>query len=120
MIVAFSVAMSVPLAETYEVTAYTANAESTGKAPGHPAFGITASGARVREGVTAACPPELPFGTRVHIEGVGERVCTDRGGAIKGRRLDVYIADRSEALRFGRRKLSVTICAKSELARLIR
>lgn len=91
------------------MTAYTAGPESTGKAPGHPAYGITASGTRVREGVTAACPPEMPFGTRVHIEGVGERVCQDRGGAIKGRRLDVYIADRSEALRFGRQTLEVEI-----------
>ncbi|MBR8661151.1 3D domain-containing protein [Brevibacillus sp. NL20B1] len=116
MLTAFSVVTSVPLAETelYEVTAYSVGDDFT---PGH---GITASGARVREGITAACPPELPFGTRVHIEGVGERVCLDRGGAIKGRRLDVYIADRSEALRFGRRKLSVTICAKSEIERLIR
>lgn len=117
MIVAFSVAMSVPLAETYEVTAYTAGPESTGKTPGHPAYGITASGARVREGVTAACPPELPFGTRVHIEGVGERVCLDRGGAIKGRRLDVYIADRSEALRFGRKKALVIVREIGDRAR---
>ncbi|WP_413541957.1 3D domain-containing protein [Brevibacillus sp. WF146] len=116
MLTAISVATSVPFAETelYEVTAYSVSDDFT------PAHGITASGERVREGVTAACPPELPFGTRVHIEGVGERVCQDRGGAIKGRRVDVYIADRSEALRFGRRKLGVTICAKSELARLIR
>ncbi|WP_338461597.1 3D domain-containing protein [Brevibacillus borstelensis] len=91
------------------MTAYTSGPESTGKAPGHPAYGITASGARVREGVTAACPPELPFGTRVLIAGVGERTCLDRGGAIKGRRLDVYIADRSEALRFGRKKALVSV-----------
>ena len=109
MIVAISFAMSVPLAETYEVTAYTSGPESTGKSPGHPAYGITASGARVREGTTVACPPELPFGTRVHIAGVGERTCLDRGSAIKGRRLDVYIADRSEALRFGRKKVPVIV-----------
>ncbi|QHZ58619.1 hypothetical protein M655_024945 [Brevibacillus sp. NSP2.1] len=117
MLTAISVATSVPLAETelYEVTAYTAGPESTGKTRDHPAHGITASGARVREGITAACPPELPFGTRVHIEGVGERVCLDRGGAIKGRRLDVYIADRSEALRFGRRKLEVEIIERGTI-----
>lgn len=109
MIVAFSVAMSVPLAETYEVTAYSVGDDFT------PSHGITASGARVREGLTAACPPEIPFGTRVHIAGVGERVCLDRGGAIKGRRLDVYIADRSEALRFGRRKLEVEIIERGTI-----
>ncbi|WNF08390.1 3D domain-containing protein [Brevibacillus borstelensis] len=43
------------------------------------------------------------------MAGVGERTCLDRGGAIKGRRLDVYIADRSEALRFGRKKALVLV-----------
>lgn len=103
--------------ETYEekhddvfiVTAYTANAESTGKSPGHPAYGITASGKRVEDGVTIACPPELPFGTRVEIEGVGERICTDRGGAIKGKRIDLYIARLDDALEFGRQELRVRI-----------
>lgn len=95
--------------ETYEVTAYTANAESTGKSPGHPAYGITASGKRVEDGVTIACPKELPFNTRVEIEGVGERICEDRGGAIKGKRIDLYIARLDDALEFGRQELRVRI-----------
>jgi 3D (Asp-Asp-Asp) domain-containing protein len=95
--------------ETYEVTAYTAGAESTGKSPIHPAYGITASGKRVEAGVTIACPKEIPFGTRVEIEGVGERVCHDRGGAIKGRKLDLYIPSLQEAREFGRRKLKIRI-----------
>jgi 3D (Asp-Asp-Asp) domain-containing protein len=37
-----------------------------------------------------ACPPEYPLGTRFEIEGIGELVCRDRGGAIKDRRLDVW------------------------------
>src|SRR5690606_7201420 len=36
--------------QTFEVTAYTAGAESTGKTPSDPAYGITASGEKVREG----------------------------------------------------------------------
>lgn len=96
-------------AETYEITAYTAGPESTGKRPGDPGFGITTSGKRVKEGETIACPPEIALGTPVFIEDVGLRVCRDRGGAIKGKRLDVYIADLDEALAFGRRDLKAIV-----------
>ena len=37
-----------------------------------------------------ACPPEFPLGTKFVIEGIGSVVCTDRGGSIKGRRLDLH------------------------------
>lgn len=53
--------------------------------------GITKSGVRAIEGVTIACPPELPFRTRLVIEGVGVRVCEDRGADIVGRRLDLFM-----------------------------
>lgn len=39
---------------------------------------------------TVACPPELPFGTRLGIKEIGRVTCVDRGGAIKGRRLDLW------------------------------
>jgi 3D (Asp-Asp-Asp) domain-containing protein len=93
----------------YEVTAYTSNFESTGKHPNDPAYGITASGEHVREGVTAACPPSMAFGTRLEIEGVGERVCSDRGGAITEGRLDLYIANLKDAQAFGRQRLNVRV-----------
>jgi 3D (Asp-Asp-Asp) domain-containing protein len=94
---------------TFEVTAYTAGEESTGKQLGDAGYGITASGEHVREGVTIACPPSMAFGTRLEIEGIGERVCTDRGGAIKEGRLDIYIAELEEARQFGRQWLNVRI-----------
>jgi 3D (Asp-Asp-Asp) domain-containing protein len=95
--------------QTFEVTAYTAGPESTGKQPGDTGYGITASGEHVRENYTVACPPSMAFGTRLEIEGVGERVCTDRGGAIKEGRLDIYIAEIKDALAFGRQWLNVRI-----------
>jgi 3D (Asp-Asp-Asp) domain-containing protein len=98
-----------PLWQTFEVTAYTAGEESTGKQPGDIGYGITASGEHVRENYTIACPPSLPFGQRLEIEGVGERVCTDRGGAIKEGRLDVYIPKLKDALAFGRQTVEVRI-----------
>lgn len=73
-------------------------------------YGVTASGKRVEEGVTVACPPRFPFGTRIHIPYFDNTfTCTDRGGAIKGKRLDVYIPELNKALRFGRRQLLVKI-----------
>lgn len=54
---------------------------------------VTASGYRLKPEdayKVAACPPELPFGTVLKIDGLGEVVCRDRGGAIKKRRIDIW------------------------------
>lgn len=87
------------------LTAYTAGIESTGKAPGHPAYGITASGARVREGRTIAVDPKvIPIGATVYIEGIGLRVAEDTGSAIRGAKIDVYMNDVNDARQFGVKK----------------
>lgn len=96
----------------FEVTAYTAGYESTGKRPGDIGYGVTSSGEYVMEGVTVACPKSLAFGTRLYIEGVGYRVCHDLGGDITQGRLDVYIADLGQAQVFGRQTLKVRILRK--------
>ncbi|MGI6030719.1 MAG: 3D domain-containing protein [Eubacteriales bacterium] len=74
---------------TYSLTAYCPCEKCCGKTPSDPGYGITASGAVAQEGVTIAMD-KFPFGTRVYIEGVGERVVQDRGGAIKGNRIDIF------------------------------
>lgn len=43
-----------------------------------------------------ACPPELPFGTKIIIEGQREWMCMDRGGAIV-KEGDVYWIDQLTA-----------------------
>lgn len=97
-----SAASSRSLLGHFTLTAYTAGPESTGKSPGHPAYGITASGKKVQPGVTVAADPNvIPLGSTVYIEGIGQRVVHDTGGAIKGNKIDVYIPDLSEARRFG-------------------
>ncbi|HBU90239.1 MAG TPA: hypothetical protein DEB53_03370 [Bacillus pumilus] len=100
------------LAQTYEVTAYTNGAESTGKSAGHPDYGVTASGARTKTGHTIACPPSMAFGTRLNIEGIGVRTCEDRGGAITEGHIDLYVAGVSEAQAFGRQRLKAEIITK--------
>ncbi|MCE5295403.1 MAG: 3D domain-containing protein [Chlamydiales bacterium] len=84
------------------VTAYTASYEECGKTDG-----ITASGTRAIEGRTVACD-FLSFGTQVIISGQTYTV-EDRIGSGHPSKLDVYMEDRQEALRFGRRQLEVEI-----------
>ena len=91
----------------YTVTAFTSGVESTGKQPGHPLYGVTASGKKVKEGITIACPPQIELGTKLYIEDIGVRICEDRGGKIKGAKLDLYIASLPAAQSFGRQKLEV-------------
>ncbi|WP_428828506.1 3D domain-containing protein [Bacillus altitudinis] len=98
--------------QTYEVTAYTNGAESTGKSAGEPDYGITASGARTKTGHTIACPPSMAFGARLNIEGIGVRTCEDRGGAITEGHIDLYVAGVAEARSFGRQRLKAEIITK--------
>jgi 3D (Asp-Asp-Asp) domain-containing protein len=94
----------------FTVTAYTAGKESTGKQPGDPGYGVTASGKEVQENRTLACPPSLAFGTKVHIPELNQTyTCEDRGSAITNGRLDVFVADLDDALEFGVKELQVQI-----------
>lgn len=84
------------------LTAYTAGYESTGKTPSHPAYGITYSGSKATEGRTIAVDPEvIPLGSLVYIEGIGLRKAEDVGSAIKGNRIDIFMEDVDQALKFG-------------------
>lgn len=85
---------------TINASAYTAAADECGKNDG-----ITASGLKVKENRTLACPSSFPFGTKIQIEGIGTLVCEDRGGAIKGNHFDIYVETKKEAFAFGRQKL---------------
>jgi len=85
-------------------SAYTAAADECGKSDG-----ITASGIKVAESRTLACPPSYPFGTKIAIEGVGVLRCEDRGGAIKGNHFDIYMETKDEAFALGRQNLVAEI-----------
>ncbi|GMK48442.1 3D domain-containing protein [Paenibacillus glycanilyticus] len=87
------------------LTAYSAGVASTGKDESHPGYGITASGAKVKEGRTIAVDPDvIPIGWWVYIEGIGFRRAEDTGSAINGNKIDVYFDSTSYANKFGRKK----------------
>ncbi len=99
--------------KTFTVTAYSNHVRSTGKSSGDNEYGITASGKKTREGVTIAADWRvLPKGTKVFIEGIGIRIVQDKGGAIKGNKIDLYFEDEDDAWEFGRQKLKVHIISK--------
>ena len=76
------------------------------------AYPITASGTRVRAGRTVAVDPRvIPLGSRVYIEGIGERVAEDTGGKVKGHHIDVYVPNPPQARKFGVQRAKVTVLA---------
>jgi len=88
--------------------------EATGYDPGprscgRYASGYTAVGLRAGEGVVAVDPRVIPLGTRLYVEGYGECVAADVGGAIKGRRIDLGFDSYREAMNWGRRMVRVRI-----------
>lgn len=96
----------------YEATAYCSCEKCCGSWALIRPDGIvyTASGAVAEQGVTIAADWDvLPPGTVVYIDGLGERVVQDRGGAIKGNAVDIYFEDHEEALVFGRQAVRLYI-----------
>ena len=71
--------------------------------------GQTASGVRAHYGTVAADTAVLPFGTVIEIPGYGYGRVEDRGGAIRGKRLDLWFPSHEAALRWGRKRIRVRI-----------
>lgn len=98
-----------------KATSYTASFADTGKHPGDPGFGITATGVKAKRGIIAVDPKVIPLGTRVYVEvpgaapDYGYAVAADVGSAIKGNKIDVYL-DSTEAVNaWGVKKVRVYI-----------
>ncbi|MDQ0177915.1 G5 and 3D domain-containing protein [Bacillus chungangensis] len=75
--------------------------------------GVTATGINLRENpglkVVAVDPSVIPLGSKVHVEGYGYAVAGDTGGAIKGNKIDVFIPDKTQAYRWGVKKVKVKV-----------
>ncbi|WP_223555657.1 LysM peptidoglycan-binding and 3D domain-containing protein [Lysinibacillus sphaericus] len=90
---------------TVEASAYTASCEGC--------TGITATGINLKTNpnakVISVDPTVIPLGSKVYVEGYGEAIAGDTGGAIKGNRIDVFFPSQQDAINFGVKKLKVTI-----------
>jgi 3D (Asp-Asp-Asp) domain-containing protein len=74
--------------------------------------GETASGSMARKGTIAADTSVYPFGTVMFIEGYGYGRVEDRGGAIKGARIDLFFNSHQQALEWGRQQQLVKVWRK--------
>lgn len=113
-----------PIERTMEVTGYCRCGSCTGwrrnwygravyaygSQEGQPKeVGITASGSRARVGTIAADTRRYPFGTIMYVPGYGYGRVEDRGGAIKGEKIDLYFKSHAAALEWGRQTRSVKV-----------
>ncbi|MCR1287513.1 peptidoglycan-binding protein [Shouchella clausii] len=88
-----------------EATAYSADCNGCS--------GVTATGidlkANPNQKVIAVDPSVIPLGSRVYVEGYGEAIAGDTGGAISGNKIDVFVPSQSDAINFGRKTVKVTV-----------
>ena len=87
----------------YKITAYCPCSKCCGKSNG-----ITASGTKAKAGRTVAASSKFAMGTKLNINGHIYTV-EDRGGAINGNKIDIYVNSHSEALRWGVKYLPVSV-----------
>lgn len=69
----------------------------------------TATGTWPKRGTLAVDPRVIPLGTRIYIPGYGVGVAEDTGGAVRGNVIDLFFETRDEAIRWGRRNVTVYI-----------
>jgi 3D (Asp-Asp-Asp) domain-containing protein len=80
---------------------------SVGAVPGWDFSGdprLTASGEKLVPGETAAAGPNVPFGTRIYVEGLGWFTVHDRGSAIGPNDIDLAVESKEESIIFGKQQ----------------
>lgn len=87
----------------YKITAYCPCAKCCGKTNGRTASGTTATPGR-----TVAASSQFAFGTKLNIGGHVYTV-EDRGGAINGNKIDIFVSSHAQALQWGVRYLPVSV-----------
>lgn len=88
-----------------EATAYTASCDGCS--------GITSTGIDLKANpnakVISVDPSVIPLGSKVLVEGYGEAIAGDTGGAIKGKKIDVFVPTKQDAIDFGVKTLKVKV-----------
>lgn len=90
---------------TVTATAYTAYCKGCS---GTTAYGIDLR-ANPNQKVIAVDPRIIPLGSKVWVEGYGEAVAGDTGGAIKGKKIDVFIPSHSNAMKWGVKTVKIRV-----------
>ena len=88
---------------TYKITAYCPCSKCCGKTTGR-----TASGTKATAGRTVAASSKFAFGTKLNIGGHIYTV-EDRGGAVNGNKIDIFVNTHAEALQWGVRYMNVSV-----------
>ena len=90
---------------TVEASAYTASCRGCS--------GLTSTGFNLKthpnDKIIAVDPKVIPLGSKVYVEGYGYAIAADSGGGIKGKKIDVFIPSKQKAIRFGVKRLVVSI-----------
>ncbi|RUQ28299.1 LysM peptidoglycan-binding domain-containing protein [Peribacillus cavernae] len=95
-----------------------ASKELTARATGYTAYcegcsGVTATGVDLKANpdakVIAVDPNVIPLGSKVYVEGYGYATAADTGGAIKGNKIDLYFQNKSDAINWGAKQVSVKV-----------
>lgn len=79
------------------------------RATAYSSGSVTATGGSVGYGVVAVDPQIIPLGSSLYIEGYGDGVALDTGGAIKGNRVDLYMNSEEAANSWGVRSVVVYV-----------
>ncbi|MGP6149686.1 3D domain-containing protein [Priestia flexa] len=90
---------------TVTATAYTGSCKGCS--------GITATGINLKKNpnlkVISVDPKVIKLGSKVWVEGYGTAIAGDKGSAIRGNKIDVFIPNQKEALKWGRKTVKVRI-----------
>ncbi len=68
-------------------------AKTSGKAPDHPAYGVTRSGLQAGYGVVAVDPKVIPLFTELYVPDYGQAIAGDTGGRVLGKHVDLGYDD---------------------------
>lgn len=91
-------------AKKYKITAYCPCEECSEEYKNN-----TSTGVKAKEGRTVAVDPSvIPYGTNLHIKGVGDFIAEDCGGDVKGKHIDIYFESHQKTVEFGVKFKSVT------------
>ncbi|RID88709.1 LysM peptidoglycan-binding domain-containing protein [Peribacillus asahii] len=90
---------------TVKATAYTANCKNCS--------GITATGLNLKKNPNVKAisvdPKLIPLGSKVYVEGYGTAIAADTGGAMKGKKIDVFMSSKSKALKWGVKTVKIKV-----------